>query len=159
MFAPNYRRKVLQRSQKGNHGETPRIAPVVLTSDGEYVTIEAVRPIHYKTPQTTYNFEVEGFHTYYVGNGVLVHNMNGGGCHSKTVAEAEEVAHYKKVYIDVEQGGAGKAEIHMQAKGLPEMKYDGSTFPTAPKKLRESSFVEHGLKKSLKYIDSRVLKL
>ena len=80
MFAPNYRRKVLQRSQKGNHGETPRIAPVVLTSDGEYATIEAVRPIHYKTPQTTYNFEVEGFHTYYVGTGVLVHNMNGGGC-------------------------------------------------------------------------------
>ncbi len=42
-----------------------------MTSDGEYVTIEAVRPIHYKTPQTTYNFEVADFHTYYVSIGVL----------------------------------------------------------------------------------------
>lgn len=46
----------------------------VLLADGSYGTIEKVRDIHYDTPQTTYNFEVEDYHTYYVGTGVLVHN-------------------------------------------------------------------------------------
>ena len=58
--------------------EDLKIGDEVLTSDGEYATIEAVRPIHYETPQTTYNFEVEGFHTYYVSIGVLVHNKGCG---------------------------------------------------------------------------------
>ena len=74
------KKSILRKSQKSNHGDNPRTVPVVLTSEGKRAIIKAVRPIHYKTPQTTYNFEVEGFHTYYVGNGVLVHNMNGGGC-------------------------------------------------------------------------------
>ena len=34
--------------------------------------------MHYDTPQTTYNFEAEDCHTYYVGTGVLVHNKNCG---------------------------------------------------------------------------------
>ncbi len=73
--------------------EDLKVGYKVLTSDGEYATIEAVRPIHYETPQTTYNFEVEGFHTYYVGNGVLVHNMNGADCGGRiTNKEATKVA-------------------------------------------------------------------
>lgn len=53
----------------------------VLLSDGSYGTITKVRKIRYAEPQTTYNFEVEDFHTYYVGSGVLVHNLN---CNTKT---------------------------------------------------------------------------
>ena len=53
-----------------------KIGSKLLLSDGSYAIIEAVRAIHYDESQTTYNFEVADFHTYYVGNGVLVHNMN-----------------------------------------------------------------------------------
>ena len=43
--------------------------------NGEYVVVEQVQHELLESPETTYNFEVEGFHTYYVGNTeVLVHN-------------------------------------------------------------------------------------
>ena len=67
----------LPESKTWVSAEDLKVGDEVLTSDGKYATIEAVRPIHYETPQTTYNFEVEGFHTYYVSIGVLVHNK---GC-------------------------------------------------------------------------------
>lgn len=44
--------------------------------NGEYVVIEQVQHEILECPVTTYNFEVEGFHTYYVGEEpVLVHNQ------------------------------------------------------------------------------------
>ena len=55
-----------------------KISDKLLLSDGSYGIIEAVRAIRYDKPQATYNFEVADFHTYYVGNGVLVHNKNCG---------------------------------------------------------------------------------
>ena len=48
----------------------------VLLSNGQYAKVQSIRQIHYDAPQTTYNFEVEDNHTYYVGKGVLVHNQN-----------------------------------------------------------------------------------
>ena len=70
----------LPETKKWVSAEDLKVGVKVLLSDGSYGIIEAVRAIHYDEPQTTYNFEVSDFHTYYVGNGVLVHNMNGGGC-------------------------------------------------------------------------------
>jgi len=58
-----------------------------LLSDGSCGIIEGVREISFNSPQTTYNFEVADFHTYYVGNGVLVHNMNGQPCGGKAGIE------------------------------------------------------------------------
>ena len=44
--------------------------------NGEYVVVEQVQHELLESPETTYNFEVEGFHTYYVGDdSILVHNM------------------------------------------------------------------------------------
>ena len=44
--------------------------------NGEYVIIEQVQHELLERPVTVYNFEVEDFHTYYVGEGsILVHNM------------------------------------------------------------------------------------
>ena len=40
-------------------------------------TIYSFNP--HETPQITYNFEVEDYHTYYVADGVLVHNKCLGG--------------------------------------------------------------------------------
>ena len=53
-----------------------QVGSIILLSTGKQSRIELKREIHYDTPQTTYNFEVEDFHTYYVGVGVLVHNKN-----------------------------------------------------------------------------------
>ena len=48
----------------------------LLLSNGEYAIIEAIQVEQLETPETTYNFEVTDFHTYYVGeNSILVHNM------------------------------------------------------------------------------------
>ena len=47
----------------------------VLLSDGSYGIINSVAVKTLKSPETTYNFEIEDFHTYYVSEAnVLVHN-------------------------------------------------------------------------------------
>ena len=53
-----------------------QVGDTVLLSKGNQSTIESKLEKHCDTPQTTYNFEVADFHTYYVGIGVLVHNEN-----------------------------------------------------------------------------------
>jgi hypothetical protein len=52
---------------------------------GRYVVVEQVQHELLESPEITYNFEVEGFHTYYVGKEpVLVHNKCGDvGTYSK----------------------------------------------------------------------------
>lgn len=56
------------------------IGTKLLLSTGVCAIIEAIQVEQLETPETTYNFEVEDFHTYYVGEQrVLVHNANCGG--------------------------------------------------------------------------------
>ena len=109
--------------------EDLKVGYKVLTSDGEYATIEAVRPIHYKTPQTTYNFEVADFHTYYVGTGVLVHNKNCGFGKYKdgmkmTEDEALDAAQdflgegYREVSADRFVSADGMRQVRMSPKDL-----------------------------------------
>ena len=53
-----------------------RAGDILVTVNGEYVVVEKVQHEILETPITVYNFEVEGFHTYYVGGtAVLVHNV------------------------------------------------------------------------------------
>ena len=53
-----------------------RAGDILVNLNGEYVIVEQVQHELLESPETTYNFEVEGFHTYYVGSAeVLVHNM------------------------------------------------------------------------------------
>ncbi len=55
-----------------------RAGNILVTVNGEYVIVEQVQHKLLETPVTVYNFEVEGFHTYYVGDTeVLVHNECG----------------------------------------------------------------------------------
>ena len=50
----------------------------VLLSDGKYGIIVSVKIEELESPETTYNFEVADFHTYFVSeSNVLVHNMCG----------------------------------------------------------------------------------
>ena len=53
-----------------------RAGDILVTVNGEYVVVEKVQHEILDAPVKVYNFEVEDFHTYYVGDtNVLVHNM------------------------------------------------------------------------------------
>ena len=59
----------------------------LLLSDGTCAIIENIKVEQLSEPETTYNFEVEDFHTYYVSDSnVLVHNM----CKQEIVAGNED---------------------------------------------------------------------
>ena len=52
-----------------------RAGDILVLSNGEYVIVEKVQHEILESPVKVYNFEVQDFHTYYVGeNSVLVHN-------------------------------------------------------------------------------------
>ena len=52
--------------------------------NGKYVVVEQIQHELLERPETTYNFEVEKFHTYYVGLiGVLAHNLGCKGVGNK----------------------------------------------------------------------------
>ena len=55
-----------------------RDGDVLVLSNGEYVVVEKVQHEILETPVKVYNFEVQDFHTYFVGeHSVLVHNTCG----------------------------------------------------------------------------------
>ena len=60
-----------------------RAGDILVLVNGEYVVVEQVQHELLESPVATYNFEVQDFHTYYVGeSAVLVHNLctrEGGG--------------------------------------------------------------------------------
>lgn len=52
-----------------------RAGDILVLSNGEYVVVEQVQHEILEAPVKVYNFEIQDFHTYYVGkNSVLVHN-------------------------------------------------------------------------------------
>ena len=58
-----------------------RAGDILVRSNGEYVVVEAIEHELLESPITVYNFEVEDFHTYYVGDtSVLVHNKCNNEC-------------------------------------------------------------------------------
>lgn len=75
-----------------------RAGDVLVLSNGELVTVEWVQHEILESPIKVYNFEVEDFHTYFVGEcGVLVHNecrnpngRNGGQAHRDKIKEIED---------------------------------------------------------------------
>ena len=63
-----------------------RAGDILVMLNSEYVVVEQVQHELLETPETTYNFEVADFHTYYVGkNPVLVHNTCEGDYPSRGV--------------------------------------------------------------------------
>ena len=69
----------------------------LLFSNGEYGIINQIEVEVLSKPQTTYNFEVEDYHTYYVGeNEVLVHNK----CDKKINDAKKKVLSNEDVTLD-----------------------------------------------------------
>lgn len=61
------------------HAEELRVDDKVVNVNGELCSIENCQVEIVQNPEIVYNFQVEDFHTYYVGNaGVLVHNADCG---------------------------------------------------------------------------------
>ena len=89
-----------------------KISDKLLLSSGKCVTIEEIQVEQLATPETTYNFEVEDFHTYYVSeNEILVHNdcssdkkalveiiKENGKSNPISMSDAETLAQWGKEY-------------------------------------------------------------
>ena len=61
-----------------------RAGDILILQSGKYVVVEKIQHEILEAPITVYNFEVEDYHTYYVGeSSILVHNIcpNPGGRH------------------------------------------------------------------------------
>lgn len=106
-----------------------RAGDILVMLNGEYVVVEQVQHELLETSETTYNFEVKGFHTYYVGNTeVLVHNKCGDGPW-KTVTESPSAVNttkglssnqyqqYENTLTKLDKGDHSGLNIHVSKGG------------------------------------------
>ena len=84
--------------QKGWVGSIQlRAGDILILQNGQYVIVEKVQHEILEEPITVYNFEVEDFHTYYVGEStILVHNANCGSFNGSEVTKSAEKLGYQK---------------------------------------------------------------
>ena len=76
-----------------------KVGTKLLLSTGVCAIIEAIQVEQLEVPETTYNFEVEDFHTYYVTEAkVLVHNMCKGieDLDTNTPSQPDKITGYTK---------------------------------------------------------------
>ncbi len=91
-----------------------RAGDVLVLLNGDYVIVEAVQHEILETPITVYNFEVENFHTYYVGeNSILVHNVCGPSVSKTPTQIANDLGFQKTNYYS-----HGQSVYHNPKKGL-----------------------------------------
>ena len=101
---------------------------IFVTVNGKYVVLEKIRHELLEIPETTYNFEVEDFHTYYVGDTeVLVHNS----CNYNSKWNTERRNFWKKTAEtaekDMNYGSyiATDDNINRMTRGLAPKGWDG----------------------------------
>lgn len=76
-----------------------RAGDVLVLQNGNYVIIEEVQHEILESPVKVYNFEVEDFHTYYVGeNSVLTHNKCKNSKKAKKAQKVDNGPKYAKYY-------------------------------------------------------------
>jgi long-subunit acyl-CoA synthetase (AMP-forming) len=119
-----------------------RAGDILVTVNGEYVVVEKVQHEILESPVKVYNFEVEGFHTYYVSNiAVLVHNM----CKPKNIYNSiKEAPNYNSSFIKA-QNGLKKVNVKNKQL-LQELNQFGSGW----KKVYQNGWID-GQKVSLHY--------
>jgi len=93
-----------------------RAGDILVMLNGEYVVVEQVQHELLESPETTYNFEVEDFHTYYVGDEpVLVHNQ--------CVAKGGD---FKAIVNEFNETEAPHAHILRNGKRVAKVGIDGN---------------------------------
>ncbi len=157
----------LPKTKKWVSAEDLKVGTKVLLSDGNYGIVETIEHISYDTPQTTYNFEVEDYHTYYVGTqGVCVHNQNCGvGGHGwegdadwranvKTVREGGDIMELK--------GGiptqAQAEKLVIQSKGTL-IRAEGAHLPPNPHTFPHINYLTYSGNKGMIRLDYVVPKI
>ena len=128
----------------------------LISRDNTEVVVNSVVIENLNEKITVYNFEVEDFHTYFVGySTVVVHNK----CGIKNIRTLQEtkIGAYSKVSMDVERGGSGLVNIHIHVNKTKYF-YDGMKkgFFTKggaalPKVIQNSQKVKKALEKALEY--------
>ena len=114
----------------------------LLLSDGSKVEIDSLRIEHVEIPETTYNFEVKDFHTYYVSHSnVLVHNVCEKAAmraakRSENISINEKPIEVKNIKMVGENGQTyyAKAELYSNGKFIRNdlgghLFKDGATLP------------------------------
>ena len=90
-----------------------RAGDILVSVNGEYVVVEKIQNEILETPITVYNFEVEDFHTYYVGKGaLLVHNICGGNSSSSGVG-GKGFNSYRQLKKEIGSPGVGNEWHHI----------------------------------------------
>ena len=120
-------------------------ADKVLLSDGEYGIIQSVKVEELSSPETTYNLEVEDFHTYYVGErSVCVHNVGCNGYDNHVIDKKDNLR------IDLERGGSGEINMHLHVGKTNKYMFDGQDSFIGAGKRNKTNFVKNGIKKGIK---------
>ena len=105
-----------------------RAGDILVSLNGEYIVVEQVQHEILEAPIKVYNFEVEDFHTYFVGDGdgVLVHNE----CGWSTIVESsnayntvkhfdkQQTANYENTLTKLASGNASGLNIHTLSNGM-----------------------------------------
>ena len=107
-----------------------RVGDIFVTLNGEYVVLERIQHELLESPETTYNFEVEGYHTYHVGNtGVLVHNS----CNHNSAWNTERRRYWRNTAKTAEVGKnygayvATEDNINRMSRGAAPIGWDGKS--------------------------------
>ena len=92
-----------------------RAGDILLLQSGECVVVELIQYELLESPVKVYNFEVEDFHTYYVGDSaVLVHNV----CGQRNTPDQDALI---KIAKDVKKTGLSQAEADIMWEWTEEV--------------------------------------
>ena len=105
-----------------------RAGDILVSLNGDYVVVEQVQHEILESPIKVYNFEVEDFHTYFVGDGdgVLVHN----DCGWSSIVESskayntvkhfdkQQTANYESTLTKLASGNTSGLNIHTLNNGM-----------------------------------------
>jgi len=107
-----------------------RAGDILVLVNGEYVVVEKIQHELLEAPIPVYNFNVDGFHTYFVTSlGVLVHNS----CNHNSAWAKERRNYWKQTSKTAEVGKnygaytATRDNIARMAKGLAPKGWDGAS--------------------------------
>lgn len=138
----------------------------LISVNGEDLSVDDCYIEECEVSTTVYNFQVEDYHTYFVGeNKVWVHNADCVGANGTQISSETVWKNGKTERIDVENSAPGIRDGNLHYHDHDNRKYyydikektffDAKTGMIAPKKIQKllnnSDFIK-GIKKGLKYL-------
>ncbi len=123
-----------------------RAGDILVLSNGSYVTVEKIQHEILESPVKVYNFEVEDFHTYFVGEiSVLVHNL----CHANSLKTSKKT----ELYVLKDQDSGAVRKIGETTRGV--RRYTRRYYESNNVYMR---VLDSGSKRAMHYQQHRLLK-